>query len=52
MNNATALSWGIAIFLAYGAWIVAVDWLVVRVTRAWHHHKITARMDAVLGRQR
>jgi len=33
-------------------WIAAVDWVVARVARAWHHRKIIARMDAVLGRMR
>jgi len=38
-------------FIVLGVvWIAAVDWLVVRVTRAWHHRKIIARMDAVLRR--
>ena len=51
MNTLAIAAW-IGFIVVGLAWIVAVDWLVVRVTRAWHHHKITARMDAVLGRPR
>ena len=49
MNTLAIAAW-IGLIVLGLLWIAAVDWLVVRVTRAWHHRKIIRRMDAVLGR--
>jgi len=51
MNTLAIAAWVGFIVLGL-AWIAAVDWLVVHTARAWHHRKIAARMDAVLGRRK
>jgi len=48
--NALAIAAWIGFIVLGLLWIAAVDWCAVGIIRAWHHRKIAARMDAVLGR--
>ena len=49
MNTATVFVWWICLILLALLWVVAVDWCVVGIIRAWRHRKITARMHDVLN---
>ena len=50
--NALAIAAWIGLIVLGLLWIAAVDWCAVGIIRAWHHRKIAARMDAVLGRRK